>query len=389
MNDTPGADWDPRAHHVQSDQRAAYDTMRETCPVAWSDYMQWSLFRHADVTRAVLDHATFSNAVSNRLTVPNGMDPPEHTAWRPIVEKYFTKGRVDAFEPVCRGIAAALVAAATGPIELMGAIAHPFAVRVQCAFLGWPDELAEPLRRWVARNHEATLARDHGAMTRIAGEFQALIHDTIAARIAAGATPETDVAVALTQETIHGRRLSEDEVTSILRNWTVGEIGTIAASVGILAEYLASDAGLQDRLRADPSLAGPAADEILRLHGPLVTNRRITTCPVEIGGRRLPAGARVTVNWVAANRDPRVFDDPDVFRLDRDPSHNLLYGAGIHVCPGAELARMELRVVLEELLARTSAIAPDRPATPAAYPASGFRTLHLLISPKRNGVRTN
>lgn len=382
MDDTPQADWDPRAPQVQSDQRAAYDAMRETCPVAWSDYMHWSLFRHADVLRAVLDHQTFSNVVSNRLTVPNGMDPPEHTAWRPIVERYFTLDRVDAFEPVCRGIAADLIAAATGRVELMEALAHPFAVRAQCAFLGWPEALSQPLRQWVAHNHEATLARDHAAMTRIAGEFQSLIRKTIAARIAAGATPETDVAVALTHEVIHGRPLNEDEITSILRNWTVGEIGTIAASVGILAGYLASHPDLQDQLRADPSQAGPAADEILRLHGPLVTNRRVTTCPVEIGGRSLGAGERVTVNWVAANRDPRVFDDPDAFRLDRDPADNLLYGAGIHVCPGAPLARMELRVILEELLARTSAIAPDpdQPATPAAYPASGFRSLHLLIS---------
>lgn len=380
MNDTPDADWDPRSHEVQSDQRAAYDTMRETCPVAWSDYMQWSLFRHADVSRAVLDHATFSNVVSNRLTVPNGMDPPEHTAWRPIIEKYFTQSRVDAFEPACRDISAELIDAAKGPIELMAAIAHPFAVRAQCAFLGWPDELAEPLRRWVKRNHEATLARDHGAMTRIAGEFHNLMHDTIAAHIKAGATPETDVAVALTHETIHGRRLNEDELTSILRNWTVGEIGTIAASVGILAEYLASDTSLQDRLRAEPSLAGSAADEILRLHGPLVTNRRITTCPVEMGGRNLPSGARVTINWVAANRDPRVFDDPDAFRLDRNPNDNLLYGAGIHICPGALLARMELRVLLEELLARTKTITPTQPPTPATYPASGYKTLHLQIT---------
>lgn len=382
MDDSPQADWDPRTAQVQSDQRAAYDAMRETCPVAWSDYMHWSLFRHADVLRAVQDHQTFSNVVSNRLVVPNGMDPPEHTAWRPIVEKYFTPDRVDAFEPACRAIAADLIDAAKGRVELMDAVAHPFAVRVQCAFLGWPDALSEPLRLWVARNHEATLARDHAAMTRIAGEFQTLIHDTIAARIAEGATAQTDVAVALTQERIHGRLMNEDEITSILRNWTVGEIGTIAASVGIMAEYLASQPELQDRLRADPSLAGPAADEFLRLHGPLVTNRRITTCPVEIGGRSLGAGARVTVNWVAANRDPRVFDDPDAFRLDRDPADNLLYGAGIHVCPGAGLARMELRVVLEELLARTSAIAPDpeQPATPAAYPASGFWSLHLLLS---------
>lgn len=381
MNDTPHADWNPRAPEVQSDQRAAYDTMRETCPVAFSDYMQWSFFRHADVLRAVTDHDTFSNAVSDRLVVPNGMDPPEHSAWRPIVERYFTPIRVDSFEPVCRGIAAELISGLAGPVELMEALAHPFAVRAQCAFLGWPEALAEPLRQWVARNHEATLARDHAAMVRIAGEFQALIRDTIAARLAAGATPETDVAVALTRETVHGRPLNDEEITSILRNWTVGEIGTIAASVGILAGHLARHAELQDRLRAEPALVGPAADEILRLHGPLVTNRRIVTRPVEVGGRLLDKGARVTVNWMAANRDPRVFENPDEVRLDRDPADNLLYGAGIHVCPGAGLARMELRVVLEELLARTSAIQPDpdRPAVPAAYPASGFRALHLRI----------
>lgn len=382
MTDTPAADWDPRAPDVQSDQRAAYDAMRESCPVAFSDYLQWSFFRHADVLGAVLDHAAFSNAVSDRLVVPNGMDPPEHGVWRPIVERYFTPARVDAFEPLCRGIASGLIADLAGPVELMETLAHPFAVRAQCAFLGWPEALAEPLRQWVARNHAATLARDHAAMARVSGEFQALIHDTIAARLAAGATPETDVAVALTRETVHGRRPSEEEITSILRNWTVGEIGTIAASVGILAEHLARHPALQDRLRAEPALIGPAADEILRLHGPLVTNRRITTRPVEVGGRRLDKGARVTVNWMAANRDPRVFESPEEFRLDRDPADNLLYGAGIHVCPGAGLARMELRVVLEELLARTSAIRPDpdRPAAPAAYPASGFRALHLQIA---------
>ncbi|WP_099826232.1 cytochrome P450 [Oceaniglobus indicus] len=381
MNDTPTPDWDPRSQEVQSDQRVAYDHMRETCPVAFSDYMHWSLFRHGDVMRAVQDHETFSNVVSQRLTVPNGMDPPEHTAWRPIVEKYFTQSRVDAFEPTCREIAVDLIDAQRGKVELMGALAHPFAVRVQCAFLGWPEDLAQALRDWVARNHQATLARDHAAMTRIAGEFQTLIRDTIAARVAAGATPETDVAVALTHETVHGRPLNEDELTSILRNWTVGEIGSIAASVGIIAEYLAANPQVQDRLRADPALAEAAADEILRLHGPLVTNRRVTTCPVEIGGRTLESGARVTVNWVAANRDPRVFDDPDAFRLDRNPEDNLLYGAGIHVCPGAALARMELRVVLEELLARTSSITcdPDRPARKAVYPASGFHEVHVLM----------
>jgi len=162
----------------------------------------------------------------------------------------------------------------------------------------------------------------------------------------------------------------------------VGEIGTIAASLGIIAEFLSRHRDVQEQLRADPAQAGAAADEILRLHGPLVTNRRITTCPVDIADRRLASGARVTVNWMAANRDPRVFDDPGAFRLGRKPGDNLLYGAGIHVCPGALLARMELRVFLEELLSQTTLVAPDpaNPSAPAAYPASGFSQLHLRLT---------
>ena len=89
----------------------------------------------------------------------------------------------------------------------------------------------------------------------------------------------------------------------------------------------------------------------------------------------------MTLIWASANRDEAVFGDPDEFRLDRDPSQNLLYGAGIHVCPGAPLARLELRIVMEELLARTRRIAlvPGKPPARAMYPASGFSSLPLWV----------
>jgi cytochrome P450 len=103
---------------------------------------------------------------------------------------------------------------------------------------------------------------------------------------------------------------------------------------------------------------------------------------VEIGGRGIAAGERITLIWASANRDEAVFGDPDEFRLDHDPTHNLLYGRGIHVCPGAQLARLELRVVMEELLKSTQRIdkAPGRQPTIAIYPASGFSALPLLLS---------
>lgn len=116
-------DWDPRAPEVLTDQIAAYDAVRRRCPVAYSDFLGWTVFEHADALRVVHDHETFSNVVSRHLSVPNGMDPPAHTPHRRINERYFTDDRMAAFEPTCRLIAAELVEAIPrgAPVEVMEA----------------------------------------------------------------------------------------------------------------------------------------------------------------------------------------------------------------------------------------------------------------------------
>jgi cytochrome P450 len=376
-------DWDPRSTVVLGDQIAAYDDMRRRCPVAHSDYLQWSLFRHDDVMRVLNDHDTFSSVASRHLSVPNGMDPPEHTRYRSVIEPYFGPREMQAFEPVCRRIAVDLVDAlpSNGETELMRTFAEDFALQIQCAFMGWPADLHEPLRQWTHGNREATLAADRDAMARVAHEFDDFISQLLDVRRDAGDQAPDDVTTRLLRERVEGRPLSDDEIVSIARNWTVGELATIASCVGILAHYLAEQPELQRQLRTQPSLLPPAIDEILRIHAPLIANRRVTTKAAEVGGRRLGAGARISLIWASANRDEAVFGDPDEFRLDRDPSLNLLYGAGIHACPGAPLARLELRVVLEELLGRTRRIAPveGKPPTRAVYPGSGFTTLPLHI----------
>jgi len=377
-------DWDPRSQAVLDDQGAAYDAMRRHCPVAYSDYLGWSLLRHEDVVRALDDHDTFSSVVSSHLSVPSGMDPPRHTAYRALIEHHFAPERVAAFEPRCRSISAALVAGLErgAGIDLAAQLARPFAVEIQCAYLGWPAALHAPLLRWVRRNHEATLARDMEAMAAIAVEFDGYIMALLAARRAAGAAAPDDITTELSRQEIDGRPLGDDEIVSILRNWTVGELGTISACVGILGHHLAANPHLQDALRRDMRLLPAAIDEILRVQAPLVANRRLTTRPVEIGGRRIAAGERITLIWASANRDEAVFGDPDDIRLDRDPADNLLYGRGIHVCPGAGLSRLELRVVMEELLKATRRIAPAPGRQPvlAVYPAGGFSALPLILS---------
>lgn len=384
LTDKPQQDWDPRSETVLSDQIRAYDRMRDHCPVAYSNYLGWSLFRHEDVVRALNDHHTFSSAVSSHLSVPSGIDPPRHTAYRRLIERHFAPARVEAFEPLGRAISADLVSKLERGVEvdLVTRLAQRFAVRIQCAFLGWPDHLHEPLLAWVQKNHEATLACDPTALTAIALEFDSYISELLLVRRRAGASAPDDITTDLLRERIGERPLSHEEIVSILRNWTVGELGTITACVGILAHYLAHNPQVQRQLREEPNLLPAAIDEILRLHAPLISNRRVTTKPVEIGGRRIAAGERITLIWASANRDEAVFGTPDEFRLDRDPENNLLYGQGIHVCPGAQLAKLELRVVMEELLNGTNEITPvpDRQPALAIYPASGFSTLPLRIT---------
>jgi hypothetical protein len=368
---------------VLSDQLKAYDRMRHRCPVAFSDYMQWSLFRHAEVMRALHEHETFSNAVSAHVAVPNGMDPPEQTAYRRIIDPYFNAGAMATFEPVCRRIAVNLAKRlpVRGEMELMGEFAQEYALQTTCAFMGWPADLHEPLRQWVEKNHAATLARDRQAMAAVAVEFDGHIRELLKILRASGEQAPNNVTTRLLQERVQGRALSDEEIVSIVRNWTVGELATMAASVGVIAHFLADRPQVQRQLRAQPSLLPAAIDEILRMDAPLITNRRILTRATEIGGRMFQAGERFTIMWASANRDEAVFGNPDEFRLDRDPSLNLLYGAGVHVCPGAPLARLELRIATEELLARTLRITrpQDKSAVRAVYPAGGYSSVPLWI----------
>lgn len=375
-------DWDPNTEAQGEDQRIAYDRLRQSCPVAHSEFFGWSLFRHEDVTRALLDHDTFSNAVSQHLSVPNGMDPPEHTAYRRIIEPYFSLDRMAAFEPKCGALIRELFDERLhhGVVEFMQEVALPFAVRVQCAFLGWPNSLHGRLIEWMQSSQKATLAKDRPALSAIARAFEQIVDEVIDERRGRNARPEEDVTSSLMHERVYGRPLSNEELASVLRNWTAGEIGTISAAVGIIAAHLAEDRALQAKLRSDRSLLSYAIDEILRMHGPLVTNRRLTKCPVQIGGKKIEAGEKISINWISANRDERVFPQPETFRFDRDQSKNLLYGAGIHVCPGAPLAALEMRIFVDRLLSitRSISLASERPVH-ASYPGSGFSRLQLQI----------
>ncbi|MFD4180835.1 cytochrome P450 [Rhodococcus sp. NPDC058514] len=380
MTRTREPDWQPRSDHVQADQIASYDAMRERCPVAYDGHDSWTVFRHADTVAIVDDTGTYSNRVSRHLQIPNGFDGDPHRGYRRIIDRYFTRERLAEFEPTLREVCARLVAGLPRgvDVEAMSTLAEPFANDATCAFMGWPDSLRGPLRAWTDKNRRATFEEDREAMAAIAVEFDGHIRRQLDAR---RGVPATDPTGHLLAEAVDGRALSDDELVSIIRNWTVGELSTIAASAGVVAGFLAGNQDVQTRLRTDPTLLDAATDEIQRINSPFVASRRRVTTPTRVAGTDLAEGDRVYVVWASANRDPRVFDDPDEFRLDRDQGANLVYGRGVHYCPGAPLARLELRVLFEELFAATTTVRPGGGETVTAhYPTGGFERLSLRFS---------
>lgn len=380
-----GVDWDPEAAEVIADQRAAYDRLRDRCPVAQDASGTWTLLAHADVVAAADDPATFSSRVSSHLNVPNGMDGAEHAAYREVVERFMTRERVEALVPAFRDIAADVIASVPrGETFRAVALGARYAVRAQSAWLGWPARLEDTLVEWMADNHAATRSGDHELTAVVAERFDAVIRALLAE---ARQAPSPGLMGELLEVRIAGRPLTEEEIVSVLRNWTAGDLGSIAVSLGVVVHVLASRPEVQDALRelalADDDAALEAAvEEILRIDDPFVANRRVTTREVEVGGRTLPAGARVALNWTAANRDPAVFDDPDAFAPRRNAGNNLVFGTGPHACPGRDLSLVEIAVAIGQLLRATRRIThdPTRPAVRETPPVGGWSRVPVRLS---------
>lgn len=371
-------------HGRTDDQRVQFDALRARCPVTLLDDA-WLVLGHAEVVAAAADATTFSSAVSARRAIPNSLDGAEHAAYRAIVDRHLTADRVAEIEPVCREIADSIVAALVRDktVKTIAGVGVPYAVRAQSAWLGWPTELEEQLVGWIRDNHDATRSGDRTQTAAVAARFDRLIGDLVEARRGRSVT---DVTGELMQERVYGRPLRDDEIVSILRNWTAGDLGSLATSVGVIVHFLASRPDVQQRVRrlvADGDQAGQEAaiEEILRIDDPFVSNRRRTTSAVDLGGVAIPESALVLLNWTAANRDPRAVPDPDGFDPEAHSEANLVFGIGPHVCPGRGLTLMELRVITERLLVGTTWIelSTERPAVREKAPVGGWARVPVVL----------
>ena len=375
------------------DLREYTDELRPAHPVVRNSQGQYVLLRHADVVAAAVDADTFSSAVSAHLQVPNGLDGAEHRAARETLDRYFEPEALAPFGPVFRDIARDLLGRVPNGVvvDAVHDLGAQFAVRAQSAWLGWPSKLEPQLLQWMAANHAATRSGDRSRTAAVAEEFDEIIRSVLKPRRSMGDRAPNDLTTRLMHDTINGRPLTDAELVSVLRNWTGGDLGSIALCVGVLFAYLAEHSDIQQRLGSDVSDAelDAAIDEVLRIDDPFVSNRRRTTCPVRVGHTEIPQGAVVKLHWTSANRDADVFGNPDRFDPLGNAADNLVYGIGPHVCPGRPLATMELRIALREVLA-TRVITPavDEPARRAVAPIGGFHRVPVVLRDRGSDERT-
>jgi cytochrome P450 len=386
----PRADWDPIAPAVLHDPHAAYADLRERCPVAYSGRWGgfWTLTRYRDIVRVAGDARTFISSVQNLVPKsprtglarrPLSSDPPEHTHFRRVLNEHLSEERVARLEAPLRALAARhlepFVRAGGG--EAMAEVVVHLPVRAVCLWLDIPEADADWVRERSGR-YVAALGEDDRALAgALSAELDGYARRLVAARRAEARPPEADAVSALLRTCIGGEPIPDEWIAGTVRMVLVAADRSTASAMGFALELLGRDRSLQARLRREPSLVGPAVEELLRLGSPSQVLVRTATRPVRIGGREVGEGEAVAMLFSAGNRDPEVFPDPDRFALGR--RRHLAFGHGIHKCAGAALARLQLRVLLEEALSRTARWEVVGDVSHTRWPEYGPRALRLRV----------
>ena len=378
-------DFDPLAPEDFDSPHAEYARLRRECPVAHSDAWGgfWAFMKHEDVANALAASDLYITSKQNVVPKvaftgrrpPLHLDPPEHTPYRRALSPLLSPQRVARFEPVIRGICRELIGGmvARGGGDICEEFSSRMPIRVFNAWMNLGDDLATKLAE-VGRRYNVAVQSNDVVATK---ETSLLLYDMARAVVADRKANPRDVAVdatsALLAARVDGEPLPEEMIVGTIRQVLV--VGIIAPTVmiGSIAVHLSRHQDLQAQLRADPSLSEAATEEFLRLYTPYRGFARTARTDVTVGGRTIPCGEPIALVYSSANRDEDVFEDPATFKLDRpNMKDSMAFGRGPHMCVGAPLARLELRVALEELLALTpGGFTLDGPIVPTRFPEMG------------------
>ncbi|MBH29918.1 MAG: hypothetical protein CL520_07070 [Actinobacteria bacterium] len=416
---------------VQQCPHMYYAMMREETAAYETRAMGGSLFlvtRHGDVADAALDHSHFSSRFdtgsmegnsefSQRLKQlyedeggyePVGtmltVDPPVHTRYRRLVAQAFTPKAIANLEPVVRSLTAELLdnliqASSDGAsIDFVESFAVPLPVRVMAKALNVPDDRLKDFKRWSDAS-VAGIGTNISIDERLDAEREVIeFQKYFAAQLERRRiTPEDDLLTALVGATIEredseadeelvGVPLNVNEMLSIIQQLLVAGNETTTHLLGEMFRLLAENRGEWEALRSEPERSSEVVEEALRLAAPTQGMFRIATEDVEVGSEFIAAGSRMVLLYAAANRDPNVWEDPDAFQPGRENSAaHLSFGRGPHFCVGAGLARLEARIVAEEMGRRLESIEVTNSEQLRYHPSfvlRGLQRLDVTVSAK-------
>ena len=354
------------------------------CPVAHDALMDTVLIsRYADVLAALRDPETFSSeldaaALGQRPLIPLQVDPPRQTRFRRILDPHFSRRKMLALEPRVRTLVNGLIDAfaADGHCEFNAAFAIPLPCTVFLDLMGLPQsdlpellEFKDGIIRPEASSPEEGERLREETSARIYAYFEELLE-------ARARHPRDDLMTWFLGAELDGDRLTREEVLDISYLFLLAGLDTVTATLGCSVAHLARHPDERTRLVSDPSLWPAAVEELLRHETPVPVVIRVVTRDTEFAGHSLETGQRVMLMLGAADTDDAEFADADSVSFERGANRHLAFGGGPHRCLGSHLARMELRVALEELHRRI----PHYEVAPGETPryGGGIREVQYL-----------
>lgn len=360
-------EFDPLDPSVIRDPYPVYRRLLEGAPLQYSPRRQlWILTHYEDVRAAAHAHSKLSSAegvILLRRALPTllTMDRPDHARLRRIVAPHFTHEALERCRPAIEAVIVSALdrAVAAGNVDAAAELATPVPIDVIAELLGVPRADRARFRAWsdaivvgfsfAPGNRVRASASVLPAIFQLHAYFDAVFRE----RHDSGSH---DLVSHLTRSSDEGQ-LSTEELFWFALLLLVAGNETTTNLLGTMLLTLAQEPEAFRRLRHEPELISPAVEESLRLHSPIQATYRTATAQYEVGEAAVPAGGRVLLLFAAANRDPRHYEQPERYLIDRNPSDHVAFGAGIHFCLGAHLARLEATIVLRHLVERVAGLA--------------------------------
>ena len=353
----------PNEADLLRNPQQSYAFLREFAPVMPIEHELLTgtmLSLHDDVVAALRTPEVYSSgedAVSIgqvRPLIPLQIDPPEHSKFRKLLDPLFAPKRIAELEPATRALVASLIdeVADKGRGNFHSVVAEPFPSTVFLQLLGLPVsrapefiELKDGIIRPAASNSE-----EREVMVNATGQrIYAVLEEVISAR---REQRQNDFISGFLDAEVDGHQLTDNDIVDICYLFFLAGLDTVTASLDCMVAYLAQHPEQRQRLVDDPSLIPAAVEEMLRWETPVTGVVRITVADTEVSGCPIAAGTKINLSLGSANTDPAFWNDADAVDFDRPANKHLAFGGGVHRCLGSHLARMELRVALEEWHAR-------------------------------------